>query len=287
MNMEASWQGASYGEVKIHLNGAPELAKRIIDFNREHMEAVQGMTRAEYIQSLELAAPAELLDLPVTDGPKLTDGKDAAFVDAGSVTSFVGGLSAARQADVLNSTLLAQLAANKKFNRESETEQWYGFYREVLENVGWVITSFAFQRYSEAAASLRMDKAALDIIAAIATGNELLVLKSALSALSGSDGTTATIFDTSGSTGENGNFQLASCTQDATGNVATAFGAFYFKADRHVGRFLFWSWETKSINMYFASQGLTLNENVYSTVRAVVIDKLGSNAKKFVAELDI
>src|SRR5216683_1057876 len=55
----------------------------------------------------------------------------SAYVNAGSVVSFVSGVSSRNQTDVLNTTLLAQLAANKKFDREIDTVNWYKFYRSV------------------------------------------------------------------------------------------------------------------------------------------------------------
>ncbi|HXT68427.1 MAG TPA: hypothetical protein VN700_01625 [Vicinamibacterales bacterium] len=220
--------------------------------------------------------------------PVVEDGS-AAYVDAGSTMSFVGGVPAVKQQDVLNSTLLAQLAANKKFDRETQTEQWYGFYRQVLENVGWVVQSFSFTRYDESGATLRLDKSALAIIAAVASGNELLALQATLKALENSDPDSkqVTLFDVNGSKGENGNFQLSTASTDPNGNVQMALGAFYFKATEHVGRFLFFSWKTKSINLYFGAQSVLLNEQIYATVRQSVIDKLGDKAQQFVADLDI
>ncbi len=247
-------------------------------------------TRATFVQSLELAVPdRRMAALPSDTGPVVTAGEERAYVDAGSTVSFVGNLSVDRQHDVLNSTLLAQLAANKKFDREQRTQEWYEYYRSVLENLGWVVTNFGFQRYTEAGASLRLDKTALSLIGAIASGNELAVLTKALDVLKNADPDSkeATIFDVNGSTGENGNFQIASCSQDPSGNVQSAFGAFYFKASETHGRFLFWSWTTKSINFYFSTQSVALNEQIYATVRQAVIDKLGTNAKTFVAGIEI
>ncbi|NJN74880.1 MAG: hypothetical protein HC799_19910 [Limnothrix sp. RL_2_0] len=124
-----------------------------------------------YVQSLELAAPdASLQDIHLSGFSLLQDkDKETGYVNAGSLVSFVAGVSTEHQNDVLNSTLLAQLAANKKFDREKDTEQWYKFYREVLENVGWVIQEFDFQRYAPSGATFEMNKVVLDILAAIAT----------------------------------------------------------------------------------------------------------------------
>lgn len=255
------------------------------------MEVLAPTTRADYVASLAIAAPESAAPKSARSatGPTFTDEGDAAFVDAGSAVSFVSGLTPERQRDVLNSTLLAQLAANKKYDREKATEQWYGFYREVLENLGWVVGNFGFKRFEASGTSVRMDKAALEVIKAIATGNELLVLTSTLDALdkANPDSDQIRLFEGNSSSGEDGNFQLATATQDDSGNVSMALGAFYFKADEHRGRFLFWSWSTNSINFYFSTQRVVLNEEIYRTVRQAVVAKLGDHAQTFVDDLEI
>ena len=45
---------------------------------------------------------------------------------------------------MLNSTLFAQLAANKKHDRQNETTEWYNYYKYVLETVGWNVQSFEY-----------------------------------------------------------------------------------------------------------------------------------------------
>src|SRR5947199_6215051 len=96
----------------------------------------------QFISALELAMPgvsARRVRLDVA--------QPSAAVDAGSLVSFVAGVSEQHRADVLNATLLAQLAANKKFDRELDTRNWYAFYRNVLERVGWVVPDFSFTRF--------------------------------------------------------------------------------------------------------------------------------------------
>lgn len=75
--------------------------------------------RRAYIASLELAEPriTGADPHPVTfDG-----GDDVAYVDEGSIVSFVRGISEEHRRDVLNSTLLAQAVADKALDREKQT----------------------------------------------------------------------------------------------------------------------------------------------------------------------
>jgi hypothetical protein len=129
----------------------------------------------------------------------------------------------------------------------------------------------------------------LDILAAVATGNQAAVMAATLKALRDADpGSKAlTLFDTGGSTGAGGSFQISGATSDKDGNVAMALGAFYFKTTEHRTRFLFWEWQSSSINMYSSAQAVTLNEPIYATVRAEVAKKLGDKAKMFVANIEI
>ena len=61
----------------------------------------------------------------------------SAYVAAASVVSFADGVTGQQKEDLLNSTLLAQLAANHRFDREKDTLNWYEAYRTVLRGVGW------------------------------------------------------------------------------------------------------------------------------------------------------
>lgn len=61
----------------------------------------------------------------------------SAYVAAASVVAFADGVGGQQKEDLLNSTLLAQLAANKKHDREKDAINWYRFYRSVLQHLGW------------------------------------------------------------------------------------------------------------------------------------------------------
>src|SRR4051794_5773487 len=58
-----------------------------------------------------------------------------AQVNAGSLISFTDRLSRQNQQDVRNSTLLAQLAADKACPRYAKPMDWYKFYIDVLARV--------------------------------------------------------------------------------------------------------------------------------------------------------
>jgi len=62
----------------------------------------------------------------------------SANVAAASVAAFSDGVSGQQKEDLLNSTLLAQLSANNRYDREAATADWYDFYCTVLFRLGWI-----------------------------------------------------------------------------------------------------------------------------------------------------
>jgi hypothetical protein len=72
-----------------------------------------------------------------------------AAVNAGSLLSFVAGVSAEEKDDVLFSIQLAQRGASETFDRFTQTQAWYQKYVEVLENIGWAAEQLAFARCTD------------------------------------------------------------------------------------------------------------------------------------------
>jgi len=212
-----------------------------------------------------------------------------ANVDVGSLVSYVNGVSAAEKDDILYCVQLAQRAASGAYDRFNETQAWYGKYVQILENVGWTIDQFAFSHFEQRESEFRMDQAALSIITAIATQNQLAVLQqsiSALSKLSEGDGTIR-LFDFHSSVEASGNFQLGAVQRSPNGALSMALGAFYFRAVDHRKRFLFFKWGQQEVNFWTAAQRMTLNTAFYERRRNDVIAKLEADAAEFIADLKL
>lgn len=214
--------------------------------------------------------------------------KPSAFVDKGSIVAFTADVSGQNREDVLNSTLLAQLAADHKFDRETAVMDWYDFYSTVLGKVGWVTQGFNWQKYTSKKMSFTMDEAVLDIAAAALAGPEAVVIAAALDALRKlpkKDGRLQ-LFNHSAASDKEGNFQISVCTE-TNGAVAMKTMAFYFNSDEQTTDVLFFSYSSANTELNQATVGQALNTQVYAQVRQAVITKLGDNAKNFVLDLDI
>ncbi len=92
-----------------------------------------------WVESLDVPKPAVSATrkrAAVMRSPAENTDADGAAVVRGSITSFVTGLSSQARDDVQNSTLLMQLAADKKYNPDTQREEWFKFYTDGLANLG-------------------------------------------------------------------------------------------------------------------------------------------------------
>jgi hypothetical protein len=240
----------------------------------------------ELAEKLDFIDKLDLIDISDVHLREVTN--QSGFIDAGSLVSFVANVSTQHQQDVLNSFLLAQLAATAKFDRENQTIEWYNFYRTVLENVGWVIQNFSFDKFNASGSQFTVDKVVLEILEAIASQDEMAVAQAtmdALKALDNGDGRLV-LFESTSHSLQKGNFQIAIATETG-GVVALKIGAFHFQSTNNVTKVLFFSFSDENTSFHKSSQTINLNESIYRRVRGQIINKLGDRAKRFVADLNI
>jgi hypothetical protein len=248
----------------------------------------------ERLAAFRLATPwaadaARRGDGAETDHPLQGSDKLRAAVDGGSIVSFVAGLNAEQMSDVLYSTQLAQRAASAKFDRFAATREWYGAYIDVLDRLGWVGEGLAFSQRDTSAGQFSMDKAALDVIATVAAGNQLAILVRTLDTLKklGEGDRPLRIFDLQAMQELSGNFQIGAAQKAENGATSMALGAFHFRASDNRGKFLFFSWGAKAVEFWTAVRKMTLNDALYGTHRDAVIARLKADAADYIDALEI
>jgi hypothetical protein len=249
---------------------------------------MQTQDRITFIKELQIdSPPPQLKKLAMKRAKPRTDDKSAS-VDAGSLISFVAGVSSQNKEDILNSCLLAQLASNKQFDRWKQTDDWYKFYVEVLGKVGWVMQEFKFTRSQISGTTVKVYEVLLKLLASIATQNQIAVVMEtldALKALKDEDGKLV-LFDTQSQDMGKGNFQIG-VVSEANNTVAMTNAAFHFSSTETVTRFLWFQYATAKTSIFQAAQTQTLNGQVYNKVRQAVLDKLGTSAETYVGDLEI
>jgi len=253
--------------------------------------AVKATAAASYVDALVLPEPPTWMKTEKAPQRllKSKEGSPAGAIVDGGIVGCDATVSALHNQDVLNSMLLAQLAANKAFNRDSDCENWYKKYREVLEQIGWVIDEFQFTEFDSHGSSFEMSDAVIKILQSIAGGaGRAQVAQAAIDALKalpeGSFG--RKLWDHSSSDTNKGAFQISGATE-VNGNVQMSLGCFHFHAHQSSTSILWFSYSSSSTHLYTDGESVTLNEQIFEKVRQQIIDKLGDRVSQYIADLDI
>ena len=250
------------------------------------------MELVDFINTVPLAKPKasnHYYNTSYVTDRSTTDNQKQGFVDSGSLVSFTNRVKGQQKDDVLNAALFGQLAAEYQYNRETQTVQWYNYYSDVMEKIGWVMQDFEFQHYQVSGGKFSMDKVVIDILSAIATGDEIVVATEVLSALKNlaDDDGRIVLFEHHSYNNQAGNFQIIPCNQDDSGQVVMALAGFHFQAKQDTTKFLFFEWDSDSVDIYKSVQVVTLNQDVYSAVRSSIVSRLGDQAKTLVDNIPL
>ena len=129
--------------------------------------------------SLRVTDPVAGTFRPVDSAGMLQEGTFAA-VDAGSVLGFTDTVNIQQKADVLNSVLLAQLAANARHDRHRDVMNWYGVYHATLLEVGWEAPKFNFSKHNPGHLRFNLRSGVTNLMRGSATEAEMVLLQSLL-----------------------------------------------------------------------------------------------------------
>ncbi len=245
--------------------------------------------RLEFIASLEITGNATRLlqqnppGQPDNPGPSA----DSAVVAGDSLLSFVAGLTRQAREDVLNSTLLMQLAANKRFDKARQREEWFGFYTEGLGKLGWTLSHNELIRFHPSQASFSMNDVIIDIIEGVAGGSTFSpIARRTLEALR-KQPHALELFMNHSNSGNVGTFQILPCSQNGAGDVTMLMNCVQLIRNVSNNSFLFINFQNNEVQIFRSAQTAVLNVQAYEQVRGAVVEKLGNNARQFVANLSL
>lgn len=212
-----------------------------------------------------------------------------AQINAGSICVFNSGLTDQNKQDVSNSILFAQLASDNEFNRFSQSESWCEFFLNVLGNIGWNQSHFSFEKYDKP--TVDWIDIVLDSMKNVATQDEMNLAKIGMESWKNLQSNSQGMMIWNKRTiqknpiyGNNQIFQIIPFDAVSDGEVEIVIGAVYSQTTGEPDGFLIWR-EKNEINS--SSTKLTLNEEIYATVRQEIIDKLGGKVKEFIVDLPV
>ncbi|RFM26923.1 hypothetical protein [Deminuibacter soli] len=244
----------------------------------------------KFIKSLELADAASTYptDKDLTDAEKFVEGKEQAFLNDRSIFSFAADTTGQIREDVLNSTLLAQLAANKAYSDPADLVKWQKKFAEVLKNLGWIVEGTEFQTFSSAHDLVEVEQVIVDILTASFGAAIIPIITKTLDAIKGLANTDGKIkaFERNTTAVSKGVFQLGVATQK-NDLVALQLGSFIISTENKITRILFFKIEKDRSTLDYNSQKATLVADNYAKVRETIKEKLGEKTQDYIAGIEI
>ncbi|KGM10605.1 hypothetical protein [Cellulomonas bogoriensis] len=239
------------------------------------------------LEGLQLAKPALMAQAPGSERAQQDD-KESGTVVGNSLVSFTSQVSAQHKDDLNNALGLAQLVAVKQGNDPAEEPiKYYKSVATFLQNIGFTGQGISFGSYTARTKTVEIDRVVMEIMAAIVAPAELGIVEAALKALkssANSGGAPWTIYDHHSTSNKAGTFTvgLANETNDS---VAFQLSAFRFVGTETSTRFLWAQYSATSVSIEDGATALSFNESVYKRVRSSVLEKLGTHAEGYIANL--
>ena len=241
----------------------------------------------KYVKTLEIQSP--IAGFPSTKGgAPVIEGAEQSFINDKSLVSFVSDVSGQRRSDVLNSILIAQLAANKQFPDELQILDWYKAFINVLNNLGWTIEAAEFSSFRSDTDVFEVENAIIDILTnAFGEVFKTVIIKTlaSIKGLSDANGK-ITAFEKNTHSLSRGAFQIG-LAKEENGVVMIQLGMFMLTSSSQIKRILFFKSTKEKTRLDYCSRKGTLNEDVYANIRKPVSDKLAGKATEFIAEVEI
>jgi hypothetical protein len=228
-----------------------------------------------FIKDVELPDPPRRRNRAVPDDPASTN--DQAIVVGSSIVSFVNGVAPEHRSAIMNCSLLAQLAANRKVPDRAQTMEWYNAYFDILSQLGWVIQDRRFSRHVHAGDDFEAHKAILSVAATVLGGTlgALAVVESTLDAMKEmSDGVWVTIFQKQSQSANTARFQVTVAEPAAGSGVVISMMAFELDARNSLTQILFFKFRSADVELRHAATRMAIDGNLLTSVAPVVAQRV-------------
>jgi len=215
--------------------------------------------------------------------------KNQAAVVGSDIVSFVKGVTPERREDIVNSSLLAQLAAKKQVSDPGRVYDWYNAYFDVLTNIGWSVQDRGFAAYSEASDNFQAHEAILKVAASLLgpAATTLAVVQATLDALTSlsADSPWLAIFNRESQSAQTARFQVTLSEQGEYEQVVVSLMAFGIEAKATLTQVLFFKFKSSEASLKHYSGKVTINTHVLANVRDLIKTKVAAYAMDYIKAL--
>ena len=217
--------------------------------------------------------------------------QDAAILVEGNLLACGAGMSAQSRHDVKNAFHFATLVADKAFDAEKQSREWYDKFVDVMRDLGFTIPQRSFELETSAELSVTVGAVAVRTIGAI--GNAVLggsvlgdLAKTAFDKLTTLEND-AKVLDHKRKNKARGMVGMAACIETGNNDVVMVVNCIQASAPQLDDDILGIQWKLDKTHYYAGTAVLTLNNFVYDKVRETVENKLGVRSVENVLQYDI
>lgn len=244
-----------------------------------------------FVQDLPLAAPAHSY---ATHKPGFAASGDAidvtkqSFINDKTLVSFAANVTGQNRKDVLNSLLLAQMAANKQFPENADLESWYKVISDTLKRIGWAVEGGEFSDYKTEGNEFEVNTAILEVLGAALGGQLITIAKSLLTALKslGDKDSKFIAFEKNTHTLSKGCF-LVGVADETNGALTFSLAAFILSSSENITQILFFKARKAKSELKYTNMKATLDSDIYADARADIAKRLSDSVRQYVSSIDI
>lgn len=226
----------------------------------------------------------------MSDATQITT-TDAAILVDGNLLACGAGMSAQSRHDVKNAFHFATLVADKAFDAEKQSREWYDKFIDVMRDLGFTIPRRTFELETSVELSVTVGAVAIRAIGVV--GNAMLggtklgeVAKRAFDKMTTVEND-AKVLHHKRKNKARGLVGLASCIETSKNDVVMVVSCIQASAPALDDDVLGIQWKLDRSAYYAGTAVLTLNNFVYDKVRETVENKLGVRSVENVLEYDI
>lgn len=215
--------------------------------------------------------------------------KNQAAVVGADIVSFVKGVTPERREDIVNSSLLAQLAAKKQVSDPNRIYDWYNAYFDVLINIGWSVQDRGFAAYSEAGDNFQAHEAIMKVAAGLLgpAAGTLAVVQATLDALKSmsADSPWLNVFNRESKYAQAARFQITLAEPGEADRFLVSLMAFGIEAKSTLTQVLFFKFKSSEASLKHYSGKVAINTHVLEHVRDLIKNKIAAHALDYIKTL--
>lgn len=250
-----------------------------------------------YVDRLDLperkprAASFESAEFAESASPTQFSVNEQAVVIGSQIAEFASGVDAMTRNAIADSILIAQLAANKAADSDTDVMGWYRKYVDVLQNIGWVVGDMEFKKQVVSDTDAGVHTAIIPVITSmLVPGSAALTM--VLAVLNGlkemhSDSKWMTVFDKSSQHAKGAKFQFSQVDADSNGNPQISVLCFGMLADHTVTQVLFFKFSQDKVTLESAISTLSMTAQQLEAVHGSIATRVRPFVVDYVKNIEI